>query len=207
MNDNGGTVANIVGDSLLAIWTSSVLDEEVCRKAYKAAQAMMLQNDRIEDNGIQLTTSIALHGGEFSLGNLGGRDHFEFSPVGDIVNTTSRIEHFNRDLGTELLCSATICALLPNTGMRYLGEFSFKNKFVLTPLYEGFFESTFDSRNALNERNQNFQLALDKFNNNNWQDALSLFKSFLTKYPNDGPATFYVKQCRLKTPEIENTLV
>ena len=197
VNEHGGTVANIVGDGLLAIWTAPVLDQELCNKAFSAACAILEQNTELNSE-IMLSTSIALHGGEFSLGNLGAVNHYEYSPVGDIVNTTSRIERFNRDLGTTFLCSAAVYALLSSAEMRYLGKFSFKNKQLDTALYEGVCVNFKQNMALLHERNGFFQLALNEFENNKWREAVKKFEEFLEKYPEDGPAGFYIKQCKLK---------
>lgn len=199
VNEHGGSVANIVGDSLLAIWTGPLLDEALCLQAYNAACAIMKQTEQDDDKGIQLLTSIALHGGEFSLGNLGGRNHFEYSPVGDIVNTTSRIEQLNRSLGTKLLCSSTINSLLPNLEMRYLGDFSLKNKTMHVALYESAFETVDQDLSLLRKRNGMFMLALEKYQNNRWHEAEKLFEEYLEKYPEDGPAKYYISQCQLKS--------
>lgn len=199
VNQHGGSVANIVGDSLLAIWTGPVVDEALCRQAFNAACTIIEQNNQTDNEGIQLTTSIALHGGEFSLGNLGGSNHFEYSPVGDIVNTTSRIEQLNRDLGTKLLCSATISKLLPEFEHRYLGKFALKNKAASITLYEITGKDVDQNLPLLHQRNQMFKLALEKFEQSNWSAANQLFEQLLKQYPDDGPASYYINQCRLKS--------
>lgn len=148
---HGGIVANIVGDSLLALWTGPHLNQQLCQKALDAADDIFLKMETLRSTlPFPLTTSMALHGGKFSLGNLGGLNHFEYAPVGDIINTTSRIESFNRQLNTQLLCSITIYRHLteqnnhPETSpkkrlvsrFRYLGEFTMRNKMKGVELFE-----------------------------------------------------------------------
>lgn len=228
VNKHQGSVANIVGDSLLAIWTAPVLDEKLCTQAFAAACEIAEKNNSLSSESIKLPTSIALHGGEFSLGNLGARNHFEYAPVGDIVNTTSRIEHINRDLGTKLLCSGKINSLLPKAHTRYLGKFMLRNKAESVSLYE-YLDNQCPDNDSLNsaknnivfdakhlssdaeeggsnvlspqeliERNRLFSMALTAFENNDWVLAQTLFETYLNKYPDDGPAIYYVKQCRYK---------
>lgn len=228
VNKYQGSVANIVGDSLLAIWTAPSLDEKLCTLAFAAACEIAEKNNNLSRESIKLPTSIALHGGEFSLGNLGARNHFEYSPVGDIVNTSSRIEHLNRDLGTKLLCSGKINSLLPNAHTRYLGKFVLRNKAESIALYEYLgnqysgsescnaaknnlahnakhlsFNAEKIASNALSpeeqaERERLFSRALTAFENNDRVSAQTLFETYLSKYPDDGPALYYVKQCRNK---------
>ena len=139
VQNNGGTIGNIVGDSLMAMWTGPKIDTAMCQQAMQAVldiQQAVTNNPKFATH---LPTCSALHGGQFSLGNLGGQGHFEYSPVGDIINTVSRIEHFNRELGTEFLCSNIIQEHLTQTSNRYeplyLGRFSLRNKADLTAIY------------------------------------------------------------------------
>lgn len=135
VNNNNGAVANIVGDSLLAVWTTDQLDKSICDTALKTASEIMATLQTTLDDENNFPTSIALHCGEFSLGHLGAGNHFEYSPVGDIVNTTSRIEQLNRKLGTKILCSAPFVRTRGEEGMRCQGEFVLKNKLEPLALY------------------------------------------------------------------------
>lgn len=142
VNTHGGAISNIVGDSLLAVWTSDELDEKICLTALETAQEI-IQNLRLPTEGdhsdqsfTSFPTSIALHCGEFSLGHLGARNHFEYSPVGDIVNTTSRIEQLNRKLNSQILCSETFAAQLDTELLKYHGMFELRNKQQPVGIYE-----------------------------------------------------------------------
>jgi len=128
VNENGGAVANIVGDSLLAVWSCEKLDRALCETALETARKIIHNLHSPADGEAYFPTSIALHCGEFSLGHLGARNHFEYSPVGDIVNTTSRIEQLNRKLGTEILCSEDFASQLEPQVTQYQGKFELKNK-------------------------------------------------------------------------------
>ncbi|MFT5083598.1 MAG: adenylate cyclase [Lentisphaeria bacterium] len=136
VNRFGGSVSNIVGDSLLAIWTSEEVDSALCLRAVNAAKAMLAALDKNAAIGESFPTSVALHCGEFSLGNLGAADHFEFSPVGDIVNTTSRIEHLNRDLGTQILCSEVFSQHIRSISVQHKGQFELHNKREAIGIFE-----------------------------------------------------------------------
>ncbi|HEY7771756.1 MAG TPA: adenylate/guanylate cyclase domain-containing protein [Marinagarivorans sp.] len=139
VNKNGGTVANIVGDSLTAIWTGPHIDSDMCERALRTVLDMQSAIDTHPQLTQHLPTCYALHGGQFSLGNLGAAGHFEYSPVGDIINTTSRIEHFNRELDTCLLLSQAIAAHLAPAPLNHhivgLGNFALRNKKQRTALF------------------------------------------------------------------------
>ncbi|BCD96660.1 CHASE2 domain-containing protein [Marinagarivorans cellulosilyticus] len=139
VQNNGGTIGNIVGDSLMAMWTGPKIDTAMCQQAMQAVLDIQQAITNTPAFASQLPTCSALHGGQFSLGNLGAQGHFEYSPVGDIINTVSRIEHFNRELGTEFLFSQAIAEQLTTASTPHiklkLGEFALRNKSEKTSLY------------------------------------------------------------------------
>lgn len=188
---HGGFVANIVGDSLLALWTAPKINAELCLKALSCAEEIQQNIAADEKIASLLPTCIALHGGQFSLGNLGASGHYEYSPVGDIINTTSRIEHFNRDLGTDLLISEIIAKQLQETSdtaakCRYLGAFNMRNKAAAIPLYT---EQLKDQ-----QHNRCFEQAIELFQKHQFIEAKALFEKIQTHY-NDGPSQYYLKAC------------
>ncbi|HMU67362.1 MAG TPA: CHASE2 domain-containing protein, partial [Cellvibrionaceae bacterium] len=128
---SGGIIGNIVGDALLALWLDTHISADACLRASKTARAIQKRLAAQADLHL-LPTSCALHGGEFSLGHLGAAGHFEFSPVGDMVNTVSRMEPFNRHLGTRIICSDVVANVLAENpaefAVRDLGAFNLRNK-------------------------------------------------------------------------------
>ncbi len=137
----GGFIGNLVGDGMLALWTGPRITPEMCQAALHASQEIQRRINNHPKLCHALPTCSAIHGGQFSLGNLGGQGHFEYSPVGDIINTASRVEHFNRNLGTAFLCTESIAKQLSLVEsseaiqLRPLGNFTFRNKALAMPLY------------------------------------------------------------------------
>lgn len=187
----GGFVANIVGDSLMALWIGPKIDTTLCSNAYHCALDIMTELQADSEFAGQLPTCFAVHGGRFSLGNLGAPGHYEYSPVGDIINTTSRIEHFNRDVATSLLVSATVADILQTAlcepPLRYLGAFNMRNKAAAVPLY-----TTALNNPALSER---FAKAVTLYQQHQFAAALVEFNALFNE-THDGPCEYYAKACR-----------
>ena len=141
VEQHGGRIINIVGDGLLAIWSESSSQALLSRQACQAALDIVKATDRHHGyqhpTGLKLKTCVGIHRGKISLGNLGASSHFEFAPVGDTVNTTSRIEAFNRTLKTRILMSQSIQHLV-NSRFDTLdqGEHLLKGKHQKLRLYE-----------------------------------------------------------------------
>jgi adenylate cyclase len=184
---------------LLALWLDNHVSLDACLRASRTAcaiQQRLAQHAHLQ----QLPTSCALHGGEFSLGHLGASGHFEFSPVGDMVNTVSRMEPFNRQLGTRIIVSHRVADVLgaaENTknltefALRDLGPFSLRNKKETVRFYHLYQPGVNPTQNGLESR---FAQALALYLQSP-RDALGLFEALVAEFPQDGPSQYYLRQC------------
>ena len=137
---NNGTVINIVGDGLLAIWSGPTMSKDMVYKASYAALLIISETDKYNSQlfdgpntimrraGTNIATCIGIHGGELSIGNLGSTSHFEYAPVGDTVNTTSRIEAYTRQLNARILVSDVIQDKLDDFITKDHGPIALKGK-------------------------------------------------------------------------------
>ena len=189
IKEENGVVANIVGDSLLAFWIAKTSEEEAAAQAMRTALKIADIMNKPSQEDINLPTSVAIHGGEFSLGNLGGLDHFEFSPVGDIVNTVSRIEPLNRKLGTKILVSSNVAEKIIAANLRYVGKFALKNKSSDTLVYE------LKSTPIDPQIKEAFSQALYHFEEQDYPKAELCFNRLLEELPEDGPCRYYLTEC------------
>jgi adenylate cyclase len=194
---NKGLVLQVVGDSVLALWTSPQPETELksaaCRAAVEIAEAVHQFNH--PSNPYHLPTRIGIHAGEILLGNIGSRDHFEYRPVGDIVNTASRLEGLNKYLGTRLLTSEE--AFGPDDGFltRPVGRFIFKGKSHPVEVRELLPKNKL-SRELQVAECRLFTSGWEAFKRRNWDEAEKTFNQVLKIDHNDGPSQFYLKLCQ-----------
>ena len=100
-------------------------------------EPLQLKNRSPNASKFTLKTCVGLHSGNFSVGNLGSVSHFEYAPVGDTVNTTSRIEAYNRQLRTRILVSDRVHQVIdPDFVTRDCGDIYLKGKQKAIRLYE-----------------------------------------------------------------------
>jgi len=193
----GGTVINVVGDSMLAVWATANPDAEFRRRACNAALTIhtkMLQFTR-SHNDLKLPTRIGLHAGHMMLGSIGAIDHFEYRPIGDIVNTASRMEGLNKYLGTRILVSEEVIQQLDDFLVRELGKFVFVGKSIPIRVYELIcLKEDADTENQT--LSKTFTDALSAFRKGIWNEAIARFDDTMKFYPQDGPSRFYSKLCR-----------
>jgi len=197
VKEYGGIVINVVGDSMLAVWATGKPDRSFRQKACLAAldieQKASAFNDSLD--GLELPIRIGLHSGDMVLGSIGAVDHYEYRPIGDIVNTASRVEGLHKYLKTRLLVSKEVLQELDGFFARGLGEFRFAGKSKPTAVYELVcrVEDATDSQRQLDDIYMN---AIQHYRSQSFPAAIDAWKACLDIRPQYGPARFYIERCK-----------
>ena len=193
---HGGVVSDVIGDSMMALWTTTHPDAKLRNQACLAALEISRAVDQFNQtsHAFQLPTRIGLHSGHLALGSVGAINHFEYRAVGDIVNTVSRIESLNKQLGTSILVSADVLHQVDDFLTRELGEFLLSGKSKPVVLHELLCpkdESSEKHRNLCNF----FAEALSACRGQSWEKAIDKLKGSLQVSEQDGPSLFYLRLC------------
>jgi len=119
----GGTVDKFIGDAVMAVFGSPAPQPDHARRALRAALVMVEKardfrpwmDARFPNRGLaDFQIGIGLHSGEAVVGNIGSPQRFEFTAIGDTVNTASRLEGLTKELGWSIVASSeTIAAAGP----------------------------------------------------------------------------------------------
>ena len=197
IKEHGGIVSDVIGDSVLAIWISaypeSVLKQGACTAALEISREMLKFNK--ESVNFKLPTRIGLHSGHILMGNIGAIDHYEYRPVGDIVNTATRIEGLNKYLKTQILVTKEVINNLDGFFTREIGEFKLAGKTKSVIIHElvcRLEEANEQQRKAYVV----FTVALELFRKRSWDEAIGEFQETINILGSDGPSEFYIKLCR-----------
>jgi adenylate cyclase len=192
----GGFVSDIKGDSMLSIWATAKPDTDQSKKACLAALDIpkAVEQFRQNSDNLHLPTRIGMHSGFISLGSVGAMNRYEYRPVGDIVNTASRIENLNKYLGTQILVSQEVLQDIDGFLTRKLGEFIFVGKSNPVTVYE-----LISQIEEAGEHHRNlctiFTQGLDAYYKQSWEEAIKAFHASTKAYKEDGPSTFYLHLC------------
>jgi adenylate cyclase len=190
---NGGYVSGVIGDSMLALWatTSSeaVAKEKACSAAIDIQKELKLFSESSEFPNLPHW----MHCGRL-LGYIGALDHYEYTPMGDIVNTASRIESLNKSLSTRLLLSEEMVTQLNGFLTREVGKFRLAGKVQPVVIHE-----LLGQKEEVEEKVKSacviFAEALSAFKRQSWDEAREKFSKSLEKLGEDGPSRFYMKLC------------
>jgi adenylate cyclase len=113
--DTGGTPNQFVGDGMMAIFGIHAGPREACSQALVAAQ---LIHSRLADMNRSLADElpepiaigVGLHAGNVILGELGYRDRFLLTAIGDSVHVAARLQELTKDYGCQLVVSDIVAA-------------------------------------------------------------------------------------------------
>jgi adenylate cyclase len=135
-----------------------------------------------------------MHSGYISLGNVGAMDHFEYRPVGDIVNTASRMEGLNKFLSTQILVSAEVLDQLDGFCKRQLGKFILAGKSKPVEVCELICKAE-EVREEKKSLCRVFARGIDAYQRQSWGEAIDFFSAVLKLDNTDGPARFFLALC------------
>ena len=96
----GGMVDKYIGDAMMAIFNAPIDLDHHEDMAIEAALEIM--QDMKEAN-IGVDIGIGINSGEACVGNMGSDTRFDYSAIGDAVNTAARLESATKDVGVDLI--------------------------------------------------------------------------------------------------------
>ena len=196
IKQHGGVVTHIAGDSILAIWVKESLDSalgiQACQAALEIAKAVDQFNQ--SSDKLKLPTRVGLHSGNIMLGSMGAMDHYEYHPIGDIVNTSERIQGLNKYLGTRILVSEEVIGQLGGFLTRELGKFLLVGKTKPLSIHELLCRME-EVSDLQRKQCAMFAEVLNAFRRRSWEEAMEGFRELIKGLGKDGPSLFYLRLC------------
>lgn len=130
---NGGTIDKIIGDAVVVNFSAPVHQPNHAERALACALAMdaFATDFAAEKKALGLAfgiTRIGVHTGDAVVGNFGGSSFFDYTALGDTVNTAARLESVNRQLGTRIAVSGDTVNRCADFAGRRVGSLILKGK-------------------------------------------------------------------------------
>jgi adenylate cyclase len=192
---NGGAVSDVKGDGLLAVWrcdaTPSMLKRSVC----KACLAMIRAVDALKlvHPEQHMPTRLGVDFGLVAIASVGAHARYEYRPVGDPVNTASRLEELNKALRTRILVSEAFARDVDGFVFRDLGSFHLRGKRTWTRVHELVGAAGECEPRAL-DLCREFRRAVAAYDAGREVEAQRQFRALQSRYPEDGPTRHYLQR-------------
>ena len=135
--EHEGTLDKFIGDALLAVFGAPLDQPDHAARGIAAAQAMQREVRRLnaETKGPPLEVRMALNSGMALAGDIGSSSRRDYTVLGDVVNTASRIEGSVAQPGQIVITRATFDRA-PTVTVRPLGMSSLRGRREQIELFE-----------------------------------------------------------------------
>jgi adenylate cyclase len=113
--NTGGMPNQFLGDGMMAIFGIQAGPREACSQALVAAQLIHsrladLNRTLADELPEPIAIGVGLHAGNVILGELGYRDRFVLTAIGDSVHVAARLQELTKDYGCQLVVSDIVAA-------------------------------------------------------------------------------------------------
>ncbi|HJS28935.1 MAG TPA: adenylate/guanylate cyclase domain-containing protein, partial [Anaerolineales bacterium] len=127
-----GTVARLMGDSILAFFGAPIAHEDDPQRAVLAALEIVsgiktYQERNREGFGVEISVRVGVNTGEVVVGAVGSDLRMEYSAMGDAINVAARMEQ-SASPGTVLVAHETYRLVAPLFDFESLGDLEVKGR-------------------------------------------------------------------------------
>ncbi|HTM20221.1 MAG TPA: adenylate/guanylate cyclase domain-containing protein, partial [Kofleriaceae bacterium] len=197
---HGGYVDKYIGDALMAIWGAPIRDKDHAVKAVRCAIAMRKKSDELragwkERYGHEVFARAGVNSGEAVVGNMGSRQKYNYTVMGDMVNLASRLEGANKAYGTFLMIGEITAAKVDGVfALRELDLIAVKGKERPVRIFEVLEETGAVPAPVLRAVDK-FGEGLALYRKREFAAAITAFEAAGAEHP-DPPSAMYIDRCR-----------
>lgn len=110
---HNGLINKFMGDAILAVFGVDG-KEGAASNAIQAAMHIISHTRTINlGDGKEFDIGVGIHMGRAVAGTIGSTDRYEYTFIGDVVNTASRLDGLSKRLGYRIIISNKVHSLLP----------------------------------------------------------------------------------------------
>jgi adenylate cyclase len=195
-----GMLDKYTGDGLVAVFGAPLPQPDHALRACRTALAMLAELTPLQDRWSRpdlprLEIGIGINTGSMIIGNMGSRERFAYTVIGDEANLGARLEAANKDFRTHILISeATWQRVRNEIAARELDVVTFRGMARPVRVFEVLGTQPLPSEDAV--RLERFAAGLAAYRRAQWTVAKAAFEQILALAPDDQPARIYLERCR-----------
>ncbi|MBE2191417.1 MAG: adenylate/guanylate cyclase domain-containing protein [Alphaproteobacteria bacterium] len=134
-----GTIDKYMGDAMMTFWNAPLFDPEhersACLAALSMKKALIPVNAMLEEKAkaqgrpfLMLRAGVGVNSGPAAVGNMGSRQRFAYSVLGDTVNLASRLEGQTKTYGVDIIIGEETAKKIPEFSVLELDIIKVKGK-------------------------------------------------------------------------------
>ncbi len=141
-----GTIDKFIGDAVMAFWNAPLDQADhqtmACRSALEIQQAIGAMNalpqiqEKLKQAGLPpVAVRVGLASGEACVGNVGSATRFDYSVIGETVNTAARTESACKELGCNIALAGEPTAATASLSLKDMGQLQLKGLSAPTKIW------------------------------------------------------------------------
>ncbi|MEP6615090.1 MAG: adenylate/guanylate cyclase domain-containing protein [Ginsengibacter sp.] len=194
IRQHNGFINQYLGDAIMAIFPGHASD------ALSAAIAMQkeveqLNKKREANNERSIKIGVGMHTGPLIMGITGDADRMDATTISDTVNTASRLESLTKYYKGNIIISEATLQQIDDPGLfhlRHLGMVQLKGKLAPITIHECFSGNSLEELQKKLDTLAIFNEGILKYQDRNFDNAVSAFQSVLEVHPEDQTSTFFL---------------
>ena len=195
-----GTVDKFEGDAIIAFFGAPIDFKDHATRTCFAALDMQkrlveLRETWRQEGRHELFMRIGINTGEVKVGNMGSRNRFDYTMIGDTVNLAARLEGVNKQYFTYTLMSEfTYEMAKQDIEAREIDSIRVVGKSEPIKIYE-LLGRKGEMPDHIRLILPHFQEGLTYYKEQRWEDSIRCFETALNLYEDDGPSLTYFERC------------
>lgn len=203
IKESEGTLDKYIGDAVMAFWGAPLElknhASNACRAAIQMMKSLEENAERLKSTyGVEVHIGIGINSGQVSIGNMGSKELFSYTPLGDNVNLASRLEGLTKEYGVSILTSRYTFDAIAASGEsfpphRILGRVKVKGKKTAVELIQVLDHELPPQGHELYEK------ARALYEKREWEQAMTAFQQAnqimkSTRGSDDGPCQWFIER-------------
>ena len=197
-----GMLDKFTGDGLVAVFGAPLPQPDHASRACRAALAMVGELAPVQARWARpdlppVDIGIGINTGRMIIGNMGSKERFTYTVIGDEANLGARLEAANKDFATRILISEATWRLVQDEiAARELDTVIFRGMARPVRVFEVLGAQPLPVEAA--RRLEQFAAGLAAYRREQWLAAKAAFEQVLALNPNDRPSQIYLERCRAR---------
>ncbi|MBN8543726.1 MAG: adenylate/guanylate cyclase domain-containing protein [Alphaproteobacteria bacterium] len=185
-----GTIDKYIGDAIMAFWNAPLTDTQhaahACRAALGMREQLVIFNANLAKTNPELPPvrmGMGLNTGICCVGNLGSKQRFNYSALGNNVDLASRLEGQSKTYGLDLIIGEGTAKQVQDMALLELDLIRVKGKSKALAIYTLLGDEVFAKSAAFQELSTHHAAMISAYRSKDWAKAIAALNAAASLAP------------------------